>query len=97
MVDVLIRPRFDREVDAESVRRVALAALHHQAAAPQASLCVVITDDAEIQALNLQFRGIDAPTDVLSFGMQVEDSPDQNTSEASFVVAPEQTENVGIV
>lgn len=31
------------------------------------SLSVRITDDNEIQALNLQYRGFDKPTDVLSF------------------------------
>src|SRR5690349_20770032 len=30
-------------------------------------LSVVLTDDAAIAALNREFRGIDAPTDVLSF------------------------------
>jgi probable rRNA maturation factor len=29
---------------------------------------VVITDDDEIQQMNRQYRGVDAPTDVLSFG-----------------------------
>ena len=52
MVDVLIRPRFEAEVTAASIRRAALAALRHQAAPPQSSLCIVVTDDAEIQALN---------------------------------------------
>ena len=33
-------------------------------------LSVVIVDDAAIQALNLQWRGKDAPTDVLSFSMR---------------------------
>lgn len=45
---------------------------------------VVITDDAEIHALNLKHRGIDAPTDVLSFpivefdddGVMIEESGD---------------------
>ena len=31
------------------------------------SMSVRITDDNEIQALNLQYRGFDKPTDVLSF------------------------------
>ena len=33
-------------------------------------ISIVITDDAEIQALNHSFRGIDSPTNVLAFPMQ---------------------------
>lgn len=32
-----------------------------------AEITIVITDDAELQTLNQQYLGIDAPTDVLSF------------------------------
>lgn len=39
-----------------------------QAGAPQgAELTIVISNDEQLQALNHQFLGIDAPTDVLSF------------------------------
>ncbi|MEZ4464600.1 MAG: rRNA maturation RNase YbeY [bacterium] len=34
---------------------------------PEAELCIVLTDDAEVQELNAQWRGKDEPTDVLSF------------------------------
>jgi probable rRNA maturation factor len=54
----------------------------------------VITNDAEVQALNRQYRGIDAPTDVLSFAMHDDPPPDPATQAARtgtpFVVAPEQ-------
>jgi len=33
-------------------------------------LSIVLTDDAMIQQLNQEYRGIDSPTDVLSFGQQ---------------------------
>jgi len=36
----------------------------------EAEVSVVFVDDAYIQGLNQQYRGIDAPTDVLSFAMQ---------------------------
>jgi probable rRNA maturation factor len=31
---------------------------------------ILLTDDAEIQALNCQYRGINTPTDVLAFAMR---------------------------
>ena len=36
---------------------------------------MVLTDNREIQALNREYRGIDAPTDVLSFPMLEFDTP----------------------
>jgi probable rRNA maturation factor len=36
-------------------------------ASPPTELTIAFVDEAEIRRLNLQFRGIDSPTDVLSF------------------------------
>ncbi|MFW5709264.1 MAG: rRNA maturation RNase YbeY [Chloroflexota bacterium] len=50
----------------ERLRDAAQAVLHlHQEA--DASLTIVITDNESVKELNRQYRGIDAPTDVLSF------------------------------
>jgi len=35
-----------------------------------AEVSVLLTDDAEIQQLNRDYRGVDKPTDILSFGMR---------------------------
>lgn len=52
---------------AEVLRQAAAATLHHLQVEPPASLTIVLDDDARLCTLNRQFRGIDKPTDVLSF------------------------------
>lgn len=54
------------EVDAEMLRRAALATLLYGGSSP-VEVAVVVTDDASLQQLNRRYRGIDAPTDVLAF------------------------------
>jgi probable rRNA maturation factor len=49
------------------LRVTALATLKHQEVSIPCELTIVISDDASLQALNARFRGIDQPTDVLSF------------------------------
>ena len=52
---------------AKLVRRAVKAALRAQGIAKDCTVSVLLTDDAGIRAINLAQRGIDAPTDVLSF------------------------------
>jgi probable rRNA maturation factor len=49
------------------LEQAALAALKHQSAPEDATLTIVLTDDDQLQALNRDYLGIDASTDVLSF------------------------------
>lgn len=51
---------------AQRAARAALAQGRHLPA--QVALTIRLTDDAELRALNRQYRAADAPTDVLSFG-----------------------------
>lgn len=75
-VDVQIDDEFLSAVEPAALVAAAEAVLQHTAL-EQGALTVVITDDAAIQELNAHFRGVDAPTDVLSFPAQAaaEDAP----------------------
>lgn len=55
------------DVSAELVEHTAHEALKHQAAPADADLTIVLTDNAQLQDLNREWMGVDAPTDVLSF------------------------------
>ncbi len=58
------------QVDEERLRQAAIAVLTAENQPDGAELTLVITGDAEIQALNRDYRDTDAPTDVLSFPVQ---------------------------
>jgi probable rRNA maturation factor len=58
-------------IDDERLAQAAAVVLTQHDAAEDAGLSIVITADEDVQALNRQFRGIDAPTDVLSFPTEI--------------------------
>ena len=73
------------EIDDALTDAIDVAAIHAAIAATlaahavaDAAVTVVLTTDEEVRALNAQFRGVDAPTDVLSFPAR-ETQPDAPT------------------
>lgn len=56
----------------ELLNKVANAAAEVLEIGEEQELSVVLTDNKAVQELNLEYRGIDAPTDVLSFAMNDE-------------------------
>ncbi|MCS6802187.1 MAG: rRNA maturation RNase YbeY [Chloroflexota bacterium] len=70
---------FRERVDARALLGAAKATLAAESVRPPVEVSLRITDDATVQALNRTYRGIDAPTDVLSF----------RYSDHDFVVPPE--------
>jgi probable rRNA maturation factor len=54
-------------VDIKPLREAVVETLAHQDVNEACEVVVVISDDAALHDLNARFRGIDAPTDVLSF------------------------------
>ena len=55
------------DISANLVEDTALKTLKHQSAPADADLTIVLSDDIQLQELNHQWMGVDAPTDVLSF------------------------------
>src|SRR5512141_671466 len=49
------------------IEGAARAALEHESQALEADLSIILADDARLHELNLNYLGVDAPTDVLSF------------------------------
>jgi probable rRNA maturation factor len=62
------------EIDAAAIRATVAATLTAQAVTV-ATVTVVLTTDDEVRTLNAQYRGVDAPTDILSFAAR-ETQPD---------------------
>jgi probable rRNA maturation factor len=66
-------PETDWETLAEKAITAALAGSGFDAGGGAVEVSVRLTDDAEMQRLNLDYRGKDAPTNVLSFPMHTAD------------------------
>lgn len=83
-VDIQVDEEFETLIDKEFLKAAAQETLRQQAIAA-AALTIVVTGDAEVQALNAQYRNIDAPTDVLSFSNWAGSS----TSDAELILPAE--------
>ena len=49
------------------LKRAAQAALAHESESLDSELSIILTNDTRLHELNLNYLGVDAPTDVLSF------------------------------
>jgi probable rRNA maturation factor len=85
-VSVEIRPRSTTVEIRSLIRTVSRATLSQSDLTGPTRLSVHLVDDAEIHRINVEHRGVDAPTDVLSFP-QIEDS--------GFVTPPGEPRHVG--
>jgi probable rRNA maturation factor len=71
---------YRQQIDVRRLRQAAVKTLAHENVESDAELTIAITDDDEIRALNRRHRGVDAPTDVLSFA--------ETATGAPFIAAP---------
>ncbi len=79
-IAIQVDRRFRANVDTGSLRRVAVEVLNQEGVEGGTELSLIVTDDEALRELNREFRGVDAPTDVLAFDA---------TPQESFVIAPE--------
>lgn len=65
----------DFPASAEALTGAALTVLNAHEVEPGTAMTIVLESDAAVAALNAQFRGVNAPTDVLSFPMDAPPMP----------------------
>ncbi|HLH25667.1 MAG TPA: rRNA maturation RNase YbeY [Chloroflexota bacterium] len=85
-VTVAIDDPLAAAADAALLRRAVAAALTAEGRGHGHAVDVRVTDDATIHALNRAHRGVDRPTDVLSFPLQ--DAAALRESDVGFVLPP---------
>lgn len=77
MIHIYIEPQFENLVPSNLLERAAVRTLAYAKFDKTAEFSVVIDSDEKLQQLNLDFLGIDAPTDVLSFPSEEFDPDEQ--------------------
>ena len=66
-MDVLFENTTDIKVNEELINSVIAESLRYEGVSDNCEISVTIVDNDEIHSINLKHRGIDRPTDVLSF------------------------------
>jgi probable rRNA maturation factor len=94
VIAVQVDEQFQAQVRSDLLHRAALATLTHHRIEKPCELALVVTGDAALHELNLRHRGVDAPTDVLAFG---DDADDTTEGRRSFVGAPDMVRYIGDV
>jgi probable rRNA maturation factor len=76
IIDIQVQsPLWEAEPAAAQTVRDAIAAAATMLSTRNGELGIVLTDDSSVRALNRQWRGIDKPTNVLSFPVRSFDGP----------------------
>ncbi len=82
------------EVDAADLVKALSAALSCEGR-PEGEVTLVVTDDEAVAELNRHYRGVEGPTDVLSFSAQEPATDPSGAPMTGFVSAPEMAAYLG--
>ena len=88
-ISILIEAPFRGRLDRAALRRLALRVLRAEGVTPPAEVGLVVSGDEVLRDLNRRYRGLDEPTDVLSFGHDPSGEP--------FVTPPDGVRRLGEV
>ena len=75
MIEIQQREDLPQEIDLTGLKAFIRQAIELAGTSPISDISLVLTGDDEVQRLNREYLGIDAPTDVLSFSMDF-DNPE---------------------
>lgn len=89
-IDVQVDEPFATDVDPTLVERAAQAVLEAEGMTDPVEISVLVTSDTALHDLNRTYRGVDAPTDVLSFASQ-----EGAAEEQRFVSPPDEPRHLG--
>lgn len=87
IIEVQIADAITAPVDTVLIERTVATVLAQEGITAAVEVSILVTDDIAIHALNRDYRGVDAPTDVLSFADEATDS--------HFVSAPDTARYLG--
>ncbi len=93
MIQIEIPENLPISIDPAIIEAAAQATLHAGGAPAEADLTVVLADDTQLQGLNREFLGIDAPTDVLSFPAGDVDPDTDRTYLGDVVISVERAQS----
>ena len=89
-IEVCVDEEFQTSVNEGWARKIAQHVLRAEGISPPIEMSMVFTDSETVRRLNRDYRGVDAPTDVIAFYML----PQQET-ETSFIPPPDETTHLG--
>ncbi len=95
IVEIQVAEPFAEKVDSGDcalIERTILAVAAYEGVAEGVEVSVLVADDATLASLNREYRGIDAPTDVLAFPGG---SPPGGDAESTFALPPEGPRHLG--